>query len=539
MKHINTKTISVFIEIIGLGQLIRKVKQSLTVIVLPFKGSFSFWKWVTQCAFFQETVTLNIEDDEIRFLITRGKRIKRWGSAPLPPDAVREGLILDPQIVSAAINDLIASGRLKKGQVIVSLSGIKSVQRIVDLPRMPGKLLGGAIIGEAKKAMSISLEKIYLSWHHLIGKKDRLQSYLLLGIPKNIIDAQVQGLRQTGVNPRLMIIKPVALAKMINRTDALVIDIERDSCTIVVITGSVPVIMRSVVMNTGYSPLERAQHVLQEYERTLQFYDASYLDKPLNPETSLFITGGLADNEELHHIITSGARHRVEPLDCQLRYPPDFPLEQFAVNIGLAMKGAPLSGKKSGQSGLSFIPDLDILPDIYRPRGFPVRQVLLVTGVLVGIALIFPLYQMVNGAVVAAGQHQAENTFLNQKIVLRQTQNKEAQQIEVSIASMKLKQQSLLEQLQSFRKLQERSLRTYDCLYISVVSILPDDVRLLSIIEEDGKLNLAGQAPSYETALGYADALRMTDGFSEVRVLSLKRATDAEDVNFSINLKWK
>jgi type IV pilus assembly protein PilM len=539
MKLINMKTMSVISEIVGLGQLNRTLKRSLPIFVLPFKVSSRFWRWLKQNPFIQETTTLNIEDNELRFLITRGKWIIRWGSVPLAAGAVREGLILNVQVVSASIRDLMASWRLKKGQVIVSLSGIQSVQRIVELPKMPGKILGEAIIGEAKKVISISLEKIYLSWHNLSAKKDRLQSYLLFGIPKNLIDTQVQCLRQTGIKARSMIIKPVALAKMINRTDALVIDVEPDSCTIVVITGGVPVIMRSVVMSAGYSPPERAQHVLQEYERTLQFYESSYLDKPLKADTSLFITGGLTADKELYNMIASGARYRVEPLDCSLHYTPGFPLPQFAVNIGLAMKGAPPSGKKTAQSGLSLIPSFDILPVAYRPRGLPARQILLVTGILVAIALILPIYQMVNGAAVAAGQHQAENQMLNKKVVLQQTQNKEAQQIEAAIASMKSRQQSLLDQLQSFRKLQEQSSRTYDCLYISAVSILPDDVRLLSILEENGKLNLSGQAMSYETALGYADALRMTDGFSEVRVLSLKRVTAAEAVSFTISLKWK
>ncbi len=539
MNPFKIKTVTVKVENTGPKNPTARVKRILSASATPIRETLRFWRWVTQSAFVKETATINIEGSNVRFLVTKGKWVKRWESVTLAPGVVREGLILNPQAVSAAISELIASKRLKKGKVIASLSGIQSVHRIVDLPKMPKKLLGEAIKGEAKKAMSISLEKTYLSWHSISEKKDAIQRFFLLGVPQNIMDAEVQCLHQAGFSPRSMNIKPVALAKMIGRAEALVIDIEPESCTIIVIADGVPIIMRSVVMSTGYSPLERAQHVLQEFERTLQFYKSSYPDKPPNP-ASLFLTGGLAGDNELRQTIASGAGHNIEPLDCLLQYPPGFPLAQFAVNIGLALKGASSAAKQVARDGRSLITNFDILPDVYRPKGFPARKALFVAGVLVGIALILPLYQIANGATFAASQRQSEKSMLNQNIVLRQTQNKEAKQIEDSIASVKSSQQNLLDILQDVQKLQAQRSRAYDLLYTSAVSILPDNVSLNSITEEEGKLSLACQASSYETALGYADALRKAEGFSDVQVHALKRVSDdGEAVSFTISLMWK
>ena len=311
--------------------------------------------WVTQGVFAKETATINIEDSGIRFMVTKGTWVKRWGSVPLAAGAVREGLILNPLAVSAAMSELISQQHLKKGKVIASLSGIQSVYRIIELPKMPQKILGEAILGEAKREMSISLEKYDLSWFGISERKDPIQRYFLLGVPKNIMDAEVRCLRQAGIRPRSMIIKPVALTRMISRTEALVIDIEPEICTIAVIAGGVPIVMRSIVMNTGYSSLELAQRVIQEFELTMEYYQATYLDKPLNPETPLFITGGLASETELCQTIAGGAGYNLEPLDRPLHCPPDFPLAQFAVNIGLALNGASTSPKQIARNVQSHI----------------------------------------------------------------------------------------------------------------------------------------------------------------------------------------
>ncbi|MDD5095686.1 MAG: PilN domain-containing protein [Dehalococcoidia bacterium] len=540
MNPFARENVTVNVENTGAEHRTAAVKRILSAAVMPIRETSIFWTRATQSAFVRETATINIEDTNIRFLVTKGKWVERWESVPLAPGIVQEGLILNTKAVSAVISELIASRRLKRGKVIASLSGIQSVHRIVELPKMPRKLLGEAIMGEARKAMSIPLEKTYLSWYRLRAKKDELQRFFLLGVPQNIMDAEVQCLNQAGINPPSMNIKPLALAKMINRAEALVIDIEPESCTIVVIAGGVPIIMRSVVMSTGYSPLERAQHVLQEFERTLQFYKSICLDKAPNPETSLFLTGGLADDGELRQTIASEAGHNIEPLDCPLQYPPGFPLAQFAVNIGLALKGASPAARQVAPNGPSLIPNFDILPDVYRPRGFPARQILSVTGVLVGIALILPLYQIADGAAFAADQRQIEKNMLNQQVLLRHTQIKEAKQIEDSIASVKSRQQNLRDVLRDFQRLQDQRSRFYNTLYVAAVTVLPDGVSFQSITEEAGKLSLACQASSYETALGYADALRQTDRFSDVQVQSLRKASDDRGaVSFTVSLKWE
>src|ERR1035437_6423371 len=113
---------------------VERVKRILSAAAMPIRERLGFWRRVMQSAFAKETATINIEGSNVRFLVTKGKSVERWESVSLAPGDVREGLILNPLAVSAVITELIASKRLKKGKVIASLSGSRSVHRIVDLP---------------------------------------------------------------------------------------------------------------------------------------------------------------------------------------------------------------------------------------------------------------------------------------------------------------------------------------------------------------------------------------------------------------------
>jgi len=237
----------------------------------------------------KRTITLNIEGTELRLLVIRGKQVEEWSSVSLEPGLVKDGLILDLPAVSAAISQLITEQGVKEKEIITSLSGFQSVQRFPDLPKLSPQLMKDALMREAKKTMPVPLEQLYLSWQ-VISERDDLQEIFLLGIPQNTMDAEVHCLREAGITPRIMDLKPLALARMINRPEALIIDIEMESCDIVVISGGIPIIMRSLTMHSYHSLARRVQNLVEEFERTLQFYESSHPNEPLGRSTPLFLT---------------------------------------------------------------------------------------------------------------------------------------------------------------------------------------------------------------------------------------------------------
>ena len=109
MNSFSIKTVTGKGNKTGCKHLAVNLKRILQAATRPVRDILT---WVMRSPFARETTTIYIEDSNIRFLVTRGKWVKSCGIVPLAPGVVREGLILKPLTVIAAISELFALKRL-------------------------------------------------------------------------------------------------------------------------------------------------------------------------------------------------------------------------------------------------------------------------------------------------------------------------------------------------------------------------------------------------------------------------------------------
>jgi type IV pilus assembly protein PilM len=88
--------------------------------------------------------------------------VTRVGEVPLPPGAVRDGEVLDPAAVGAAIRELWRQTGLRPRDVRVGLTGPRVVVRVVDMPAMPDNELAGAVRFSAADHIPIPLDEAVL-----------------------------------------------------------------------------------------------------------------------------------------------------------------------------------------------------------------------------------------------------------------------------------------------------------------------------------------------------------------------------------------
>jgi hypothetical protein len=108
------------------------------------------------------------------------------------------------------------------------------------------------------------------------------------------------------------------------------------------------------------------------------------------------------------------------------------PVSQYAVNIGLALKGT--APAKSLEQDSYLPPDINLLPDAYKPWKPSARQVYLTGAIIAGIALLFPLYQLTSGAMDKAADLQAEYTSLNNRLQLIQLEIRNREPLKQAIS---------------------------------------------------------------------------------------------------------
>jgi type IV pilus assembly protein PilM len=288
----------------------------------------------------QETVTVNIEERSLRLLTVKGGEVQKWGQVALEPGLIENGLIRDPAQVSLAIDSLFREQKAPKKGVITSLTviGLGSTSQIFDLPKMRPNQLEEAINHEARRAMPVPVEELYLS-HQVIGEEDDMQQVYVLGAPRDLVDAHIDALQMAGIQLKAIDLKPLALVRAVQQANAVIADLESESFHVIVVADAIPDITRSAVLHKeGLDPQEKARRLVQEVIRTIDFYNHSHPDKLLEPSVPVFLTGELTSIPSVYETIEAEIGYTIKTPKPALACPEALPLPQFMVNIGLALK---------------------------------------------------------------------------------------------------------------------------------------------------------------------------------------------------------
>ncbi len=286
----------------------------------------------------RQVTTLNIEEQEIRLLVVDRGKVGQWASAPLTEGLMTEGLIRDPAAVGSAIRGLLASHGVSKRKVVTSVTGLHAISRVLTIPDVKRNLRESVVLREAKREMPVSPDEMYFSWKRL-RKKEIQQRVYVLGVPREIIDGQVEALRLAGVKPRVMDLKPLALVRAVNRKNAIITNLEDRTLDIVIVVEDIPVIVRTVALGKESSTPERKwDGLVEELLRTIKYYNDSHREAGLHPGVWVYASGALAEGPRFRAELQAAIGRPVVPPQPPLRCPDELPVGRFLVNVGLALK---------------------------------------------------------------------------------------------------------------------------------------------------------------------------------------------------------
>ena len=190
----------------------------------------------------------------------------------------------------------------------------------------------------------------------------------------------------------------------------------------------------------------------------------------------------------------------IEPLAPPLECPAHLPVSQYAVNIGLALKGTALP-ENSGQGGF-LLPDINLLPQVYQPWKPSARQIYVFCIIIAAIALLFPLYQVTSQAMDKTATLEARYAILNSELQQRQAEIKSQVPLQKAIAE--------------YRTIVDMGGGFTEDLRVIRSQANELGVEVTSITHAVDSINLTCQADSYITFRNYITALEESGRFSSV-----------------------
>jgi type IV pilus assembly protein PilM len=472
-------------------------------------------------------VTLDIEDTSIKMMVVRGRRVDTAASLPLEPGLVHDGVVIDTATVSRRIAELLSAQGINEKKVAVSISGIHSIYRTVNIPKLPKNLLDEAVRREAERVMPVPLNELYTSWQ-AIPMSDIETTLCIVGLPRNTVDAMLDTLRQAGLQPESMDVRPLALVRVADERDAIIVNVQQTGFDIVVMIDGIPELLRSLPFPAGATSVpDKIAEAKEELERTVAFHNSTHKESPITNYTAAFVSG------ELGEMLAGTIEYRVKPLPQLLSYADSLNTSEYVTNIGLALK--PMRADIN-QTRVN----INVTPEAYLPKPFPIIQIVSWAFILVAIAVILMLAVSTLQTVRQTQLLQANVNNAQTQIQVRQGTEATLKQLQTKITEAEQTRDSFKPPLDSAKE--QRAKVNSDL--SKATSLLPGIVELNSISysqsttkgETSHSLTITGISPDDTSIVNYVRDLTNSGQFSEVLISDMSEM-QLNEWKFTLTLK--
>lgn len=325
----------------------------------------------------------------------RGFALQTFASAPLPPEAIVDGALMNSAAIVSAIQDLCAANKIKLKEAAIGVSGHSVIIKKITLPKMSQDELDESIQWEAEQYIPFDVKDVNIDTQILGDKGEGTgqMDVLLVAAKKDMINDYVSVVTEAGLQPVVVDVDAFAVQNMfevnyeqVPGETVVLINAGASVVNINVVSGGISTFTRDITvggnqfteeiqkqLNVSYDEAEAlkvggqhageadavvpqevekvmqgvAEQMAGEIQRSLDFYAATAADSHI---AKVYLSGGAARVPALFKVIEQRVGVPVEILNPfktievdNRRFDPQHILEiapSAAVAVGLALRSA-------------------------------------------------------------------------------------------------------------------------------------------------------------------------------------------------------
>ncbi|MDD5222776.1 MAG: type IV pilus assembly protein PilM [bacterium] len=144
----------------------------------------------------------------------KGYRLVNLGIAPLSPETIVDGAIMNSAAVLDGIKGLLTELKVKTREVVASVSGTSVIIKKINVPMMTEDELNTQIQWEAEQYIPFDINDVNVDFQ-ILGPSDEGQmSVLLVAVKKDMINDYTGVLTESGLTPVVVDIDAFAIGNM-------------------------------------------------------------------------------------------------------------------------------------------------------------------------------------------------------------------------------------------------------------------------------------------------------------------------------------
>jgi len=205
---------------------------------------------------------------------------------PLLADAIVEGEIMDPAIVSEAITGTLAAAGVESKEIVTAVGGRDVIIKKIQIERVKEQQARELMRWEAEQHVPFDMESVALDFQILDPDGDAPDmSVLLVAAKRELVDAKLRVLTDAGLTATVVDVDAFALHNAFERNypDAMdgvvaLVNIGHEVTNVNILDDGVPILTRDITVGTrrfredlqrdrGLSP-EDAAALIQGYDRS-------------------------------------------------------------------------------------------------------------------------------------------------------------------------------------------------------------------------------------------------------------------------------
>jgi type IV pilus assembly protein PilM len=186
--------------------------------------------------------------------------LERFGQVALPPGAVRDGEVVDSDVVAAAIKQLWQTARFSTKKVVLGVANQRVIVRQVDLPWLPASEMKESLAYQVQDFIPIPVEQAIIDFHALEEFTNdagaRMVRVLLVAAARDMVNNALGAVQKAGLSAVMVDLTPFAVLRSLSPAPTLgleaeaeaLVDVGASVTNIIVHQGGVPRFVRILLM---------------------------------------------------------------------------------------------------------------------------------------------------------------------------------------------------------------------------------------------------------------------------------------------------
>ena len=233
----------------------------------------------------------------------RGRSLKRFGMADIPPGLIEDGAINEPEEVAEAIRGLFKSYNMRQKNVAISIGGYSVIVKKINVQTMAEDQLQETIHFEAEQYIPFDISDVNLDFQ-ILGPNENNPNQMnvfLVAAKKEMVNDYINLVGLAGLNPCIIDVEAFALQNIfeinydLKDENIALIDIGASKTSLNILKGSNSVFMRDVSLGCAQVNQKIISLVNCSFEESETVKLGGQTDKVSDEDLKQIITSVVAD----------------------------------------------------------------------------------------------------------------------------------------------------------------------------------------------------------------------------------------------------